>query len=99
LGLGVSQLIIGIIAVQTLCICLFLIFLHRGMITVIQGGLLELDNKLANAIQGLIGGELNLPDPVNPMQQMIMNLIAQKMKPIPDQEILIKDAQGKFKGA
>ena len=44
------------------------------MITVIQGGLLELDNKLANAIQGLIGGELNLPDPINPMQQMIMNL-------------------------
>jgi len=69
------------------------------MITVIQEGLLELDNKLANAIQGLIGGELNLPEPVNPMQQMIMNLIAQKMQPIQDQEILIKDAQGKFKGA
>ena len=69
------------------------------MISVIQRGLLELDNKIASAIQGLIGGDLNLPDPINPMQQMIMNLIAQKMQPIQDQEILIKDAQGKFKGA
>jgi hypothetical protein len=64
LGLGVSQLIIGIIALQTLCIFLFLIFLHRGMILILQKGLMELDNK-----------------------------------PIPDQEIMIKDAKGKFKGA
>ena len=94
-----SYLIIGIIALQTLCVCLFLIFLHRGMISVIQRGLLELDNKIASAIQGLIGGDLNLPDPINPMQQMIMNLIAEKMKPIPAQEVLIKDDKGKFKGA
>ena len=99
LGLGVSYLIIGIIALQTLCICLFLVMLHRGMITVLQGGLLELDNKIASAIQSLMGGELNLPDPINPLQQIIMNMIQEKMKPIPDQEIMIKDAKGKFKGA
>ena len=99
LGLGVSQLIIGIIALQTLCIFLFLIFLHRGMILILQNGLMELDNKIASAIQNLMSGEFDLPDPINPMQQMIMSFIQQKMKPIPDQEIMIKDAKGKFKGA
>ena len=98
-GLGVSQLIIGIIALQTLCICLFLVMLHRGMITVIQRGLLELDNKLASAIQGLIGGELNLPDAPNPMQAMIIELVKQRMQIKPAQEVLIKDKDGKFKGS
>ena len=69
------------------------------MITVIQGGLLELDNKLASAIQSLIGGELNLPDPPNPMQAMIMELVKQRMQIKPAQEVLIKGQDGKFKGA
>ena len=98
-GLGVSQLIIGIIALQTLCICLFLIFLHRGMISVIQSGLLELDNKLASAIQNLISGEINLPDAPNPMQALIMELVKQKMQIKPVQEVLIKGNDGKFKGS
>tara|TARA_R110000772_G_scaffold267707_1_gene392270 strand:+ start:850 stop:1059 length:210 start_codon:yes stop_codon:yes gene_type:complete len=69
------------------------------MITVLQSGLLDLDNKIASAIQNLVSGELNLPDPINPMQQMIMSIIQEKMKPQPHQEIMIKDVEGKFKGA
>ena len=69
------------------------------MILILQKGLMELDNKIASAIQNLMSGEFDLPDPINPMQQMIMSFIQQKMKPIPDQEIMIKDAKGKFKGA
>jgi len=69
------------------------------MITVLQSGLLDLDNKIASAIQNLVSGELNLPDPINPMQQMIMSIIQEKMKPQPQQEIMIKDVKGKFKGA
>jgi len=95
---GVSQLIIGIIALQTLLLCLFVIFLHRGMITVLQRGLLDLDNKIAAAIQNLMSGELNLPEPINPMQQMIMSLIQQKMQ-APNEEVPIRDISGKFKGA
>ena len=98
-GSGVSQLIITIIALQTLCICLFLIFLHRGMITVLQSGLLDLDNKIATAIQNLMSGELNLPEPINPMQQMIMSLIQQKMSSPGIEKIPIKDIEGKFKGS
>ena len=49
------------------------------MITVLQRGLLDLDNKIASAIQNLMNGELNLPEPINPMQAMIMSLIQQKM--------------------
>ena len=94
-----SQLLIAIIALQTLLICLLLILLHRGMITVIQSGLLELDNKIASAIQGIMSGGIDMPDPINPMQQIMLNFIQEKMKPKPDQEIFIKDAQGKFKGA
>ena len=93
-----SQLIIAIIALQTLCICLFLIFLHRGLITVLQRGLLDLDNKIAAAIQNLMSGEFNLPEPINPMQQMIMSLIQQKMQPT-NEEIPIRDIAGKFKGS
>tara|TARA_R110000737_G_C14471297_1_gene466791 strand:- start:463 stop:747 length:285 start_codon:yes stop_codon:yes gene_type:complete len=94
----VSQLIIGIIALQTLLLCLFVIFLHRGMITVLQRGLLDLDNKIAAAIQNLMTGELNLPEPINPMQQMIMSLIQQKMQ-TPIEETPIRDISGKFKGS
>jgi|TARA_R110000822_G_scaffold81551_1_gene193579 hypothetical protein len=97
-GWGVSQLIIGIIALQTLLLCLFVIFLHRGMITVLQRGLLDLDNKIAAAIQNLMSGELNLPEPINPMQQMIMSIIQQKMQPT-NEETPIRDISGKFKGA
>lgn len=89
---------ISIIALLTLVQTLFIIFLHRGMITVIQGGLLDLDNKLASAIKGLLEGNIDLPEPINPMQQMIMQIIQEKMKPNPSQEVLIRDQDGKFKG-
>ena len=95
-GLGVSQLIIAIIALQTLCICFFVIFLHRGLITVVQGGLLDLDNKIAGAIQNLINGELNLPDPPNPIQAMMIEMMMSKMKNTTKAEVLVKDNQGKF---
>tara|TARA_R110000824_G_scaffold28501_2_gene95700 strand:- start:672 stop:881 length:210 start_codon:yes stop_codon:yes gene_type:complete len=69
------------------------------MISVIQSGLLELDNKLASAIQNLISGEINLPDAPNPMQALIMELVKQKMQIKPVQEVLIKGNDGKFKGS
>jgi len=68
------------------------------MIQVLQNGLLDLDNKIAGAIQNLVSGELNLPEPINPMQQMIMSLIQQKMQ-TPNEETPIRDISGKFKGA
>ena len=68
------------------------------MITVLQRGPLDLDNKIAAAIQNLMSGELNLPEPINPMQQMIMSIIQQKMQPT-NEETSIRDISGKFKGA
>ena len=97
-GWGMLYIEISIIALLTLLQTLFIIFLHRGMITTIQTGLLDLDNKLANAIKGLLEGNIDLPDPINPMQQMIMQIIQQKINPDPSQEVLIRDKDGKFKG-
>ena len=88
-----------IIALLTLVQTLFIIFLHRGMITVLQGGLLELDQKIALAIQNVLSGEITLPEPANPIQQFFMQMVTERMQSAqktPDLSIL-RDENGKFK--
>ena len=84
---------IAIIALIILVQTFLIIILHKGMITEIQKGLFDLDAKLATAVQNLISGNIDLPDPINPMQQMIMQI-----NPLPGNE-KIREVDGKFKGA
>jgi|TARA_R110000744_G_scaffold262924_4_gene377436 hypothetical protein len=89
---------IAIIALIILVQTFLIIILHKGMITEIQKGLFDLDAKLATAVQNLISGNIDLPDPINPMQQMIMQIIQSKINPDPGNE-KIREVDGKFKGA
>ena len=89
---------IAIIALIILVQTFLIIILHKGMITEIQRGLFDLDTKLATAVQNLISGNIDLPDPINPMQQMIMQIIQSKINPVPGNE-KIREVDGKFKGA
>ena len=74
---------ISIIALIILVQTFFIIILHKGMTT---------------AVQNLISGNIDLPDPINPMQQMIMQIIQSKINPDPGNE-KIREVDGKFKGA
>ena len=89
---------IAIIALIILVQTFLIIILHKGMITEIQRGLFDLDTKLATAVQNLISGNIDLPDPINPMQQMIMQMIQSKINPVSETE-KIREVDGKFKGA
>lgn len=96
-GLGMLYYELVLIALITLVQTLFLIFLHRGLITVVQGGLLDLDRKIGEAIKGILEGNIELPEQINPMQQIIMSMIQDKLKPKdPDMQVL-RDENGKFK--
>ena len=86
LGLGMLYIEIAIIALIILVQTFLIIILHKGMITEIQKGLFDLDAKLATAVQNLISGNIDLPDPINPMQQMIMQIIQSKINPNPGNE-------------
>ena len=88
---------IGIIVLQTLLLTGIMIFLSRGLARTILTGLLELDKKIAEAIQQVIGGNFEAPDPPNPIQQMLFEVIKNNMtKKDPNIE-LVRGEDGKFK--
>jgi len=88
---------IAIIGLQTLVLTGIMIFLSRGLARTILTGLLELDRKIAEAIQQVIGGNFENPEPPNPIQQMLFEVIKNNMtKKDPNIE-LVRGEDGKFK--
>jgi hypothetical protein len=88
---------IGIIGLQTVVICGLMILLHRGISRSLFTGLIDLDNKIANAIQQLIEGNIELPEPPNPVQQMLVELFMSNMKKNEPNVELLRNEDGKFK--
>jgi len=86
-----------IIALQTVVICTLMIILHRGISRAILTGLIDLDNKIATAIQQIIEGNIELPDPPNPIQQLIFEYFKNNMTPKAPNVDLVRGEDGKFK--
>jgi len=67
------------------------------MARTILTALLELDHKIASAIQKIMEGNIELPDPPNPIQQMIVELMMNNMKKKEPNIELVRGDDGKFK--
>lgn len=88
---------IAIIGLQTLVLTGIMIILARGMARTILTALLELDHKIAEAIQQVVSGGFESPEPPNPIQQMLFEVIKNNMaKKEPNVE-LVRGEDGKFK--
>jgi len=88
---------IALIGLQTLVLTIIMIFLARGMARTLLTALLELDHKIAEAIQQVVSGNIELPDPINPFQSMLMEIVKNNMtKNAPNIE-LVRGEDGKFK--
>jgi uncharacterized membrane protein len=67
------------------------------MARTILTALLELDHKIAEAIQQVVSGGFESPEPPNPIQQMLFEVIKNNMaKKEPNVE-LVRGEDGKFK--
>ena len=87
---------IAIIGLQTLVLTGIMIFLARGMARTILTALLELDHKIAEAIKQVVSGGFEAPEPPNPIQQMLFEVIKNNMaKKEPNLE-LVRGEDGKF---
>jgi len=67
------------------------------MARTILTALLELDHKIGSAIQKIMEGNIELPDPPNPIQQMIVELMMNNMKKKEPNIELVRGDDGKFK--
>jgi len=88
---------IALISLQTLLLTTLIILLHRGMARTILTALIELDGKIAEAIQKVISGDVNLPDPPNPIQQMLVEVFMNNIKKKEPNVELVRGEDGKFK--
>ena len=87
---------IALISLQTLLICGFILFLHRGMSREVHTGIKMLDQNIAEAISKVLEGDFDIPENINPIQQLFAQFIQNKMQnSAPDLE-LVRDASGKF---
>ena len=59
--------------------------------------LLELDHKIAEAIQQVISGSIELPEPINPFQSMLMEIVKNNMTKNEPNIELVRGEDGKFK--
>tara|TARA_R110002012_G_scaffold63779_2_gene167712 strand:- start:305 stop:583 length:279 start_codon:yes stop_codon:yes gene_type:complete len=87
---------IGIIALQTVVICSLMILLHRGISRGIHTGLKQLDYQIAEAINKIVTGSIDLPEPPNPFQQLIFEYFKNNMTPKAPNVELIRGDDGKF---
>ena len=95
-GWGVFQLIIATIALSTLINVLLLFFLHRTTTRLLHLSFLALKEEIANAIQQVLGGNIQPTEPINPFQMLLIDYVKANMtKKSPDLEILRGD-DGKF---
>jgi len=93
----VSNLEIAIFCIILLNILLTL-YQTRVLAMIVTNSAADLDSKLAQAIQGVMGNvQLEGVEPPNPIQQVIAQLIQQRMKP-PSLEVteITRGDDGKF---
>jgi len=88
---------IALISLQTVLLTTLIILLHRGMTRTILTALIQLDNKIAEAIQKVISGNIDLPEPPNPIQQMLVEVFMNNMKKKEPNVELVRGNDGKFK--
>ena len=88
---------IALISLQTVLLTTLIILLHRGMSRTILTALIQLDNKIAEAIQKVISGNIDLPEPPNPIQQMLVEVFMNNMKKKEPNVELVRGNDGKFK--
>jgi len=88
---------IALISLQTLLLTTLIILLHRGMSRTILTALIQLDHKIAEAIQKVISGDVDLPEPPNPIQQMLVEVFMNNMKKKEPNVELVRGEDGKFK--
>ena len=88
---------IALISLQTLLLTTLIILLHRGMSRTILTALIQLDNKIAEAIQQVVSGNIELAEPPNPLQALLVEAFKNNMiKKNPNVE-LVRGEDGKFK--
>ena len=88
---------IALISLQTVILTTLIILLHRGMSRTILTALIQLDHKIAEAIQKVISGDVDLPEPPNPIQQMLVEVFMNNMKKKEPNVELVRGQDGKFK--
>ena len=92
-----EEIILGILCINTL----FLLWQTRILGLAVQNSARELDRSLAEALNSIVEnlgiGDLQLPDPPNPIMQVIAEAIGQSIKP-PTLEVkeITRDEGGKF---
>jgi len=95
--MGHMYIEIGLIALQTLILTIIFLFLSKGIAQTILTGLIELDNKIATAIQQVVEGNFNLPEPPNPIQALIVEAFKNNLGKKETNIELLRDKDGKFK--
>ena len=58
---------------------------------------IALDKQISEAIKTLIEGEINLPDPPNPLQQILMEVVMKNLQKDEPNIELVRGQDGKFK--
>ena len=71
---------IAIMGLQTLLLTIIMIFFFRGLTRTLLESFIALDNQISEAIKTLIEGEINLPDPPNPLQQILMEVVMKNLQ-------------------
>jgi len=94
---GMDEIILAILCINTL----FLIWQTRILGLAVQNSARELDSSIAAALNSIVEnlglGEIQLPDPPNPIMQVIAEAIGQSIKP-PSLEVkeISRSDDGKF---
>ena len=95
--LGMTYVIIGIIALTALITNLLTIILYRGLTRELKLGLIQLDGTIATAIQTVITENIgNISQDTPPALAFIMDMVKSNMKTSAGPDI-IREIDGKFK--
>ena len=87
---------IALISLQTLVLTIIMIFLFRGLSRTLLEAFVALDSQISEAIKTLIEGEINLPDPPNPFQSILMELVMKNLQNKEPNIELVRGKDGKF---
>ena len=71
--------------------------MFRGMARTILESFIALDQQISEAIKTLVEGEINLPDPPNPLQQILMEVVMKNLQKNEPNIELVRGQDGKFK--
>jgi len=88
---------IAIMGLQTLVLTIIMIFMFRGMARTILESFIALDKQISEAIKTLFKVEISLPDPPNPLQQILMEVVMKNLQKNEPNIELVRDNDGKFK--